>query len=280
MYKKMLILAVLMMVTNVLLGGEDVKSAWQKSIIGGINITQTGFDNWSSGGENAFSWQLHLSYQMLRDYASLKWENSGKFSYGATKNGSKDMQKSIDEIKAESVLTYKMGSSVNPFLAVTGETQFAEGFNYNITPAVSVSAFMDPAYFRESMGFGMVIHEGIGTRLGLSFKQTITSMYPAPYADDPATIDIEKIKSEFGAESVTDISLSLSETSSLTSKLELFSAVSSLDEIDVNFDNMLLVKITEYVNMNINMKLVYDKDISVKRQIKESMAIGLNYTFI
>ena len=39
-------------------------------------------------------------------------------------------------------------------------------------------------------------------------------------------------------------------------------------------------KVSDYINMNVNFKMVYDKDISVKRQIKQSMAFGLNYTFI
>lgn len=262
------------------LGEEDQSTWWQNSVIGGINMTQTGFDNWAAGGESAFAWQLNLKYSFVKDTDKMNWSNTGKFSYGATKTGEADMRKSIDEIKAESVWTYKLGSSINPFLAVTGETQFAPGYDYGVNPINEISAFLDPGYFRESLGVGMIISEGVNTRLGLSLKQTVTSSHPIPYSDDLTTTEVETLRSEYGAESVTNLSLDLSETSLLTSKLELFSAFRSIDEIDVNLDNTLMVKISEYLNVNINIKLVYDKDISVKRQIKQSMALGFNYTFI
>lgn len=260
--------------------GDEEASVWEKSIVGGLNMTQTGFDNWSAGGENAYAWQLNMSYKFVQDLEKTNWSNSGKFVYGANKTGDADMRKSIDEIKLESVLTYKLGSKINPFVAVTGETQFDAGYDYSGETPNQISAFMDPGYFRESFGVGLNVRKGLGTRLGLSMKQTMTTDYPSPYADDVETVEVETVRSEFGAESVTDFSVSISETSSYVSKLELFSAFSAFDEIDANWDNTLTVKISDYMNVNMNLKVVYDKDISVKRQIKQSIAFGLNYTFI
>ncbi len=259
---------------------DEAATVWTKSVQGGLNLTQTGFDNWAAGGENAFAWQTNLNYSFVQDMEKFNWSNTGKFLYGATKTGDVEMRKSADEIKLESVLTYKMGSKINPYIAITGETQFAAGYDYSTDSSFQISAFMDPGYFRESLGAGYNVNEMIGTRMGLSFKQTITSDYPAPYADDATTSEIETLRSEFGAESVTDLSYSISDNSTYASKLELFSAFSALDEIDVNWDNTITVKVSEYINMNVNFKLVYDKDISVKRQIKQSMAFGLNYTFL
>lgn len=261
-------------------GQEQGASTWEKSIVGGVNITQTGFDNWAAGGENAFAWQLNLNYKFVKDQEKINWLNTGKFSYGTTKTGDADMVKSIDELKMESVLTYKLGTTINPYAAVTGETQFAPGYDYSTIPSTEISAILDPGYFRESLGAGTKLNENISTRMGLSLKQTVTTDHPAPYADDVETTEVETLRSEFGAESVTDISLSLSETSTYTSKLELFSSFGGLDEIDVAFDNILVVKVSKYINMNANLKIVYDRDISPKRQIKQSMALGLSYTFI
>lgn len=255
-------------------------SVWKKSMLGGVNLTQTGFDNWAAGGENAFSWQMNLNYKFVQDLEKTKWSNTGKFLYGATKAGNQDMRKSADEIKVESVLTYKLGTKVNPYISVTGETQFGPGMDYSTDSSFQISDFMDPGYFRESLGAGYQINDGLSTRLGLSFKQTVTSDYPAPYADDPATAEVETVKSEFGAESVTDLTYNITETSTFVTKLELFSNFSAFDEIDANWDNTLTVKVSDYINMNVNLKVVYDKDISVKRQMKQVMAIGFNYTFI
>ncbi len=255
-------------------------SAWEKSVLGGVNLTQTGFDNWAAGGENAFAWQMNLNYKFVQDLEKTNWSNTGKFVYGAAKTGDQEMRKSADEIKVESVLTYKLGSKINPYISITGETQFAAGMDYSADPAAQISAFMDPGYFRESMGAGYELNEGLATRVGLSFKQTVTTDYPVPYADDPETAEVETMRSEFGAESVTDFTYNVSETSVFVSKLELFSNFSAFDKIDANWDNTLTVKVSDYINMNVNLKVVYDKDISVKRQIKQTMAFGFNYTFI
>lgn len=276
--KATLTLAVLMPVLA--LAQPEVTSMWTNSVRGGLNLTQTGFDNWAAGGENAFAWQMSLNYSFVRDLEKTNWSNTGKILYGATKTGDAGMRKSVDEIKLESVLTYKLGSKINPYIAVTGETQFDDGYDYSTDSSFQISAFLDPGYFRESLGAGFWISEGLGTRLGLSFKQTVTSDYPTPYADDVETSAIETLRSEFGAESVTDFTYNVSENAVYASKLELFSAFKALDEIDASWDNTLTVKVSEYINMNVNFKMVYDKNISVKRQIKQSMAFGLNYTFI
>lgn len=259
---------------------EPPKYGWQRSMVGGLNLTQTSFDNWKQGGENSYAWQVNLNFNFTNDQEKTNWANSGKLTYGANKTGSQEMRKSIDEIKLETVLTYKLGVMINPFVAATGETQFASGYNYGTTPKSQISAFMDPGYLRESAGVGFKPNEIVKTRLGVALKQTITSDYPAPYADDPKTTKIEKIKNEVGGESVTDVSWKVSANSLLTSKLELFSAFKSLEETDVNWDNILTTKISKYFNVNFNFKLFYDRDISKMRQIKQAIALGVSYNFL
>jgi hypothetical protein len=261
---------------------EQPKYGWQKEMAGGINMTQTSFDNWAQGGENSFAWQLNLNFKFVNDQQKSNWSNSGKLTYGSTKTGDQDARKSIDEIKLESVFTYKLGTWINPYVAGTAETQFAPGYDYGTEPEkTQISAFMDPGYLRESVGVGFEPNKIIKTRLGVALKQTITSDYPKPYADDPETTDkIEKTKNEVGTESVTDVSWKVSENSLFTSKLELFYAFEDLNETDVNWDNVLSTKISKYFSVNFNLKLFYDRDISKKRQIKQSIALGLTYTFL
>ncbi len=260
---------------------EAPKYGWQKSMVTGINLTQTSFDNWAQGGENSFAWQANLNFKFVNDQEKWNWSNTGKFTYGSTKAGDQPMKKSIDEIKLETVYTYKIGKLLNPFVAATGETQFAPGYKYDTNSKTQISAFMDPGYFRESVGIGYKPNERIKTRLGGAMKQTVTQNYPAPYADDPATVNtIEKIKNEIGLESVTDLNLKISDNTLLTSKLELFSALTTAKEIDVNWDNVFTTKISKYFAVNFNFKLFYDRDISVKRQIKQAIAVGFTYNIL
>jgi len=260
---------------------EQPKYGWQKEMVGGINLTQTSLSNWTQGGENSFAWQLNFNFKFINSQEKFNWANSGKVTYGSTKIGDQEFRKSLDEIRLESVLTYKLGTYVNPYIACTAETQFAPGYNYETDPKTQISSFMDPGYFREGIGVGYQPSDIVKSRLGVALKQTITSDYPIPYADDPDTVDkIEKTKNEFGAESVTDISWKITKNSLFTSKLELFYAFKAFDETDVNWDNVFTIMISKYINININFKLFYDKDISKKRQIKQAIAFGFTYSLL
>ncbi len=254
---------------------EEPKYGWQKEMVSGLNITQTSFDNWAAGGENSFAWQVNLNAKFVNDQEKSNWANSAKLTYGSTKAGEQSARKSIDEIKLETVYTHKFAKYLNPFVAGTAETQIAPGYKYaEDAPKTEISAFMDPAYFRESVGLGYIHSEAFKTRLGASMKQTVTDQYAEIYADG------DDFRNEIGAESVTDLSLKVSENSLIKSKLELFSTFKTFDKTDVNWDNVFTTKISEYFNVNVNFKLLYDKDISPKRQIKQSIALGLTYTFI
>lgn len=260
---------------------EQPKYGWQKEMVGGINLTQTSLSNWTQGGENSFAWQLNFNFKFINSQEKFNWANSGKLIYGSTKISDQESRKSIDEIKLESVLTYKFGKQINPYVACIAETQFGPGYNYGTQPKTQISSFMDPGYFRESIGVGYQPNDIVKSRLGIALKQTITSDYPIPYADDPDTVDkIEKTKNEFGVESVTDISWKISKNSLFISKLELFYAFEVLDETDVNWDNVFTIMISKYINININFMLFYDKDISKKRQIKQAIAFGFTYSFL
>lgn len=260
---------------------EEPKYGWQKEMVGAINLTQTSFANWTQGGENSFAWQFNLNFRFEDERKKTNWANSGKLTYGATKLGEQDFRKSIDEIKLESVFTYKLNTHVNPFFAVTGETQFGPGYDYDVEPKTQISAFMDPGYFRESVGIGFAPNKIVKTRLGFGLKQTFTRDFPVPYADNPETTDkVEKFKNEAGLESVTDVNWKVTKKTLFISKLELFYDFKALNRTDVRWDNILTVELTKYLNVNFNFKLFYDRDISTRRQIMQSIALGLVYNFI
>jgi hypothetical protein len=259
---------------------EETPMGWKNELVGALNLTHASFDNWAQGGEDAFGWQVALNGTFTHFAPKHEWANSLKLAYGTTKVGDQDARKSVDEIKLESVYTYKAGAFVDPYVAATAATQFAEGYVYSDTAKTAVSGFLDPGYFTQSVGIRRAYRDIVATRLGAAAKETITDKFPVPYTDDPETDEIEDTKTEVGAESVTDLNLKLSTNILFTSKLALFSNLEASNEIDVDWDNLLTLKVEEYLNVNLNVRIFYDRDVSTSRQIKESLAIGLTYSFI
>jgi hypothetical protein len=270
----------LMTVTLITLAQENkLESGWTYTMTGNLNLSQIALDNWVEGGDNAWSWQLNIKGKTVREENAFKWVNSGNTNFGKSKIGSAESRKAVDEIKLESVYTRKLGLPVNPYAALTARTQFAKSYEYTDTSRMAISSFMDPGYFTQSVGMGYQFKDSFSTRLGASLKETITSDFPVPYADDPETAEIETSRIECGAESVTDLNLSFLENLLFSSQLSLFSDFSALNTIDVDWDSQLTATINKYVNVNLAFRLLYDQDLHVKRQIKEALAIGLTYNF-
>lgn len=261
------------------LTAEETSPIWEKELIGSLNFNQSSFDNWSEGGEDNLAWQFDLNGKIVKNTEKINWSNSGKFSFGQVQIGDLDARKSSDEISLETVLTYKIGFVLNPYAAATARTQLFKGYVYDDTSKTQISAFLDPGYFTQSVGMGYSLKEILKARLGAYIKETITSDYNS-FADDPDTEEIEKTKTEFGAEFILEYSAKLNKIIVFKSKLECYSNLEAFDEIDVIFDNIFTANIAKYLNVNLNIKVVYDKDVSLKRQMKQVLSLGLTYSFI
>ncbi|MCB0281919.1 MAG: DUF3078 domain-containing protein [Calditrichae bacterium] len=281
--KRLISIFILLLILSVSLYAQDEKKepeyGWKKQVVGDLNFTQNAFTDWQQGGEDSWSWALNLNAKFENDQPDYNWANSGKFAYGESKVGDQGSRKAADEIKLESVYTMKFGPTINPYAAAGFMTQFSKGYKYTDAGKVAVSNLLDPGYITESIGAEYKPNETIKTRAGLAAKQTITSDFPG-YADDPETAKVEDFKNEIGAESVTDLNLKVSERILYESKLEIFSNLKATDEIDVNWDNTFSAKVSELIKVSFNFRVLYDKDIFYKRQLKQTLAVGLSYSFL
>ncbi len=278
--KTILPVVILLFAVSVL-AQEKPEYGWNNEIIGNLGLNQVGFDNWSQGGENAFSWQFDLNAKFINTSEKATWTTTGKFAYGQSRVGDQGTRKTVDEVRLESVLKFNIEKAAEPYLSLAGWTQFADGLIYGENSSSTVvSSFFDPIYLTQSAGIGFEPATGLKVRVGASAKQTFTDSFPAPYADNPDTPEIEKTLSEYGAESVIDFTRKLSEDLILKSKMELFSNIKGVDEIDVNWDTQMTARVAKYINVNLGIRLLYDRNISKKRQLMQSLAIGFTYTFL
>ncbi len=258
---------------------DTTKSPWKHTIVSGLNLSQVAYKDWTQGGENSLAWTVSIDGKSEQEHEKTLWTNNYKFAFGQTKIGNQEIRKTEDKIDLESVFIYKMGTYINPYVAATLKTQFAKGYDYSATPTKEVSQFFDPAYLTQSAGLGYQPFAELKTRLGLGVREIITSQFTS-YADDPATLKVEKTKVEGGIESVTNLELKLDDNILFTSKLELFDAFSKLDEVIVRSDNTFAAKVSKYIVVNLNIQLINERASSPRTQIKESLSLGLSYTLL
>jgi hypothetical protein len=274
----MLILPVVLAAQDPVKTVADVDTTWQKNLVANLNFNQASFDNWAQGGETSLAYQVNLSGNLLYQPESIHWETTGGIKYGISRIGDQPARKTIDEIRIGSVITYAWPKIAEPYISVTAETQLAPGYAYSDEGKVQLSDFLDPGYFTQSIGLGTKPLEGLTLRAGGAVKETVTDQYSIPFADDPDTDKIEKIKVEAGAEAVADLQRAFNESALLESRLELFSDLESVATVDVRWDTKLTAKVSEIIQFSANLVIYYDRDVSTKRQLYQTLALGISYT--
>lgn len=277
--KKLLVLAVC--VSPLLFAQTDLpKPEWTHTLVSGLTVTQVSHTDWVQGGENALAYTFSIDGKSVRDVSATNWSNSYKIAYGQTRLGSKGLRKTEDKIELESVLTYKLGTAINPYASATFKSQFDDGYKYDDVAGTKVktSSRFDPAYLTQAVGVGYQPIEQVKTRLGAALREVLSDANG--FADDPATATVETSNVEGGLESVTDISWKLEENLLFTSKLEMFAPFNNLDVVIVRSDNVLAAKVNQYITVNLTLQLINDANILARTQVKQTLAMGLTYTLL
>ena len=259
---------------------KTVTFGWKHSMVAGLNLTQVAFSDWSQGGENALAYALSLQGKSVQEEVSTNWTTDLRFAFGQARLGTQGLRKTDDMIDLATVLTYKAGVLINPYVSATLKTQFAKGYKYDQAGnQTEVSSLFDPAYLMQSVGIGYQPLPEIKTRLGMALREILASRFPV-YVDDPTTLEIEKSSVLGGIESVTEVEWHLDQSLLFTSKLELFSPFKTMDVIVVRNDNTLAAKVNKYVSVLLNVQLINENRISPRTQVKETLAIGFSYTLL
>jgi hypothetical protein len=261
---------------------RDTINAYNKWIPGGViglNINQVSFKDWSIGGENSVS--ISSIADLTLDYFKKKWSllNELSIAFGESKSGSTAFRVNENELFLENLFVYRIKWIVNPYASNNIRTVLANGYDYSKNPALQVAAFFDPGYVTQSAGFRYSKLKGFTTRLGVAIQEIFTNKF-RQYTDDTTTHDkIEAFKLEPGIESVTDAKFTVAENLFFSSRLGLFSQFKKLNVWDVRWDNTLSAKVNNFVNVNLNILVIYMQSQSLRTQIKEGLQLGFVYTF-
>ncbi|HRI84068.1 MAG TPA: DUF3078 domain-containing protein [Ignavibacteria bacterium] len=271
--------AVIFLMSGLTFSQQDttLKPGWNPKGVLGLGISQVALSNWSKGGENL------LSITGISDFSnhllSKPWilKNNLKVTLGSTKTGSNSFQTNDNDLRLENVLIYDAGWLFNPYVSNEIRTSILNGFDYTLDPAVQISAFFDPGYVTQSLGFTYG-NPNFSTRLGFAFQETFTNKF-RQFTDDLETPDkTEAFKFQTGVESVTESNFTVAHNLLYTGRLRLFSAFETFDVWDVGFDNTFTAVVNDFLNVNLNVLVVYEKAQSLKTQLKEGLQVGITYT--
>lgn len=254
-------------------------TGWNTGVVGSLTFTQVAYSDWSAGGDDAIAYNASINGKSINEQEMTTWTNNYKFAFGQASLSGKGLRKTDDVIDLESIIYYKLQTSINPYAGATFRTQFANGYEYGDSTETAISSFIDPLYARQAIGIGFIPIPEIKTRIGLALRETFTNKYTR-WADDPATAEIESTKIQGGMEWITEASVKLDEDLLFTSKLETFAPFKTFDKWVIYNDNVLSAKITKLISVLFNVTLKYEEFVTPRTQIREGLSIGISYQLL
>ena len=264
-------------------------SYWQNGLKGTLTFTQINLTNWVAGGNNSVALTGYLGLFANYNRNKISWESVLDLGYGFIDQTGIGLRKTDDKFSLNSKIGYKISSGDRWLWSnlIDFKTQFAKGFSYP-NDSVPISKFASPAYFTISTGIEFKLTENFSLILSpLATKFTIVTNQiladSGAFGVEPAELDPnglklkdgENVRSELGTFLRGYFKKDFAENVNLESKLELFTSYrDNFGNIDVNWENILILKVNNWLSTNLIVQLIYDDDIDVPIFNENDMQIG------
>lgn len=261
---------------------------WDITALGKLNASQATYRAWTEGGISSLASTAQVSLDMKRQ--SNEWHQAYEMrsSFGVIKQDTLNVRKAEDLIRIKGQISYSGDGRfrvISPTVAFGIRTQFAPGFSYDKNPLnngwplpVKVSDFFSPATFTQSLGFSYRTSWGFDQRLGVAAKEMVVLIdYLRPlYGLTPD----QAIRYQLGIESHTQLDYEVVRNVRYKSSIGLFAAFNQENLPDMLWENTIVMKVNSWLSTDIEVVMLYDRDISKSLQLKEVFSIGLSIVFI
>lgn len=287
----------------------DTIRRWKKGGLIGADFSQASYTNWAAGGINSLSgvalFNLFANYKLDK----TSWDNSLDMAYGVIKIGKNDIQKSDDKIEFNSKFGKQASNNWYYAALLNFKSQLDVGYNYPDDSTI-VSHFMAPATVLGALGLDYKSEDKSLSFFVSPLTGKVTFVNDQRLADagafgvqaaeyDTAGVKIkdgQTIRYEFGGFLKMTFKKDIFKNVNLQTKLELFTNyLNHPENIDVNWETILTMKINRFLSCTVNTQLIYDHDIPVpytkveggqtvsgtapRLQFKEVLAVGIAYKF-
>ncbi|MFZ5554537.1 MAG: DUF3078 domain-containing protein [Bacteroidota bacterium] len=286
---------------------NDSLDGWKKGGTGTITFSQASLSNWAGGGQNTIAANSFLNLFANYKKGKSTWDNSFDIAYGLIKQGSLKFIKSDDRVD----LSSKYGRKAFDHWFYAGlfnfRTQMAPGYALpNVTN--KISDFMAPAYITTALGFDYKPKKDFTLFISpLTSKITIVNHDSlaaiGAFGVDKGVIDTlgnittpgSKVRYELGGYLKFSWKVEILKSAVFTTRLDLFSNyLHNPQNIDVFWENALVVKVGKYIGLNFGTILIYDDDVKInldtdndgvndasgpRVQFKQVFGVGFSYKF-
>jgi hypothetical protein len=263
--------------------GTPKDTSWKINGLIGLNITNTSLNNWQGGGSNNFALNAIFNMEAIYKKGDVEFLNKIDAQYGLIRPGQDALRKNMDQLFLLMKFNKRAFNQPHWYYSLQGDyrTQFAPGFKYENGQPVgqAVSDFNSPGYVQAALGLDYKPNSYFSAAISpIAGKITIVNrQYLADdgmYGVKPATYDAggvrltagQKIRYEYGGRMVVKFKKEVAKGFTIDSYLDLFSNyTNNPGNIDVVFNNLFSYKLNKLLTLTFICQMVYDDDITVKR---------------
>jgi hypothetical protein len=281
---------------------DTIPPKWKIASTVRLNFAQTGFANWSAGGENSVATNTFFTISANYKKESWAWDTKFDTEFGLVYISRKDTdrgkwEKSADKIQIATTFGYTHNDKL--YYSFLGEfkTQYAKShFNDKY-----ISTFMAPGYL--NLGLGMDYKEPEKFLLfGMPIKD-FTVFYSLLIARFSFVLDEklsragafgvksgEYVKKQIGMGAKMAFKINPVENVFISTTLNLFTPyVDKFFNFVVDWDTVVNMKINKYLSATLHLSLKYDEKVrsmdnannpqGPRVQLKEMLGLGMVYSF-
>ncbi len=276
---------------------------WESGGHFGLTVSQIFLANWMAGGESSVTLTGNFRLYANRKSHRAVWNNSLDLHLGFVTQGSR-FRKTLDRIDLLSERRGMLSGDWYSSLRANFRSQMLPGYAAPPGDTVMISNFMAPGYLFLTLGVDYHPWKGHTLLLApLSSKVTIVAdqalANKGAFGVIKATFDEltnilltlgKNLKYEFGGYITYAYSGKITSTTTLSTRLELFSNYLRKPlNIDVNWEVLGKVKISDTFSVNLYGHLIYDDDVKMETddegnvlkgprvQFMEIMGLGLTF---
>ncbi len=296
--KKIIVLAAIFQ--SAIVFAQQDTSYWSNGGVTSLTFNQVSLSNWAAGGDNSVS--LNAFVNVFANYKKDRtiWENNLVMGYGLIRQGSDDTnadwQKTDDKINLISKFGYKLSSSDKNLYWSTlldFRTQFQEGID---AEGNVISEFMAPGYLLIATGLDYIPNDEFSLSYSPVTGKITFVMDDSLSARGAFGVDANKnVRSELGSFLKMSWKKQIVENVDYETRVELFTNYAeNAGNIDVNWENVIVMKVNKFLSVNFINQLLYDDDIDLietnpetgleenkgpQIQYKNVFGVGLTYKF-
>lgn len=259
---------------------EATLEGWKRGGTVSFLFNQSAFNNnWLAGGTSNIAGNLGLNYDFNYKKADNVWDNKIIAAYGLTKiKGAENTTKTDDRLDFNSIFGKKASGEWYYSAFLNFKTQMDSGNDIN---GNKISHFFSPAYLQFGPGFLWKKSDDLKVNFAPAAARLIfVHKHFTDFSPSFGVLQNDSSRFEFGASITTYYKFNVMTNVSIENRLNLYSNyLDKPQNIDVDYQMNLAMKINKFMTANIALQAIYDDNSIQAVQVREVLGIGMNYGF-